>query len=288
MKLKYKIMININANNLNKIPLNDLSGEIIEYALKKGFNYNNAVDNRYEQYIEYIIYNLERNGFYLKRLIDNDNQYLKDSRVKNIILNKVDLIQKDKFLKLIDMTGDIDYVKVFINRSDLSNFDIKELYKIIVDKFDYQDLPDSIIKNNIIIGKMYLDKNIDNINLFLKNNEGNYDVDEIVGLISDNANSDDRFRLLVELLKSNKVSVETCNKVLSNACNNLEQLMFLYNNFDFARTEEINTIFINALKNNSIIITEINDDNFKLVYSPRTTYDSLKLYEDKIYNQLLQ
>lgn len=123
MKLKYKIMININANNLNKIPLNDLSGEIIEYALKKGFNYNNAVDNRYEQYIEYIIYNLERNGFYLKRLIDNDNQYLKDSRVKNIILNKVDLIQKDKFLKLIDMTGDIDYVKVFINRSDLSNFD---------------------------------------------------------------------------------------------------------------------------------------------------------------------
>ena len=29
-------------------------------------------------------------------------------------------------------------------------------------------------------------------------------------------------------------------------------------------------------------------DNFKLVYSPRTTYDSLKLYEDKIYNQLLQ
>ena len=220
-------MLNINANNLNKIPLNDLSWEIIEYALKKGFNYNNAVDNRYEQYIEYIIYNLERNGFYLKRLIDNDNQYLKDSRVKNIILNKVDLIQKDKFLKLIDMTGDIDYVKVFINRSDLSNFDIKELYKIIVDKFDYQDLPDSIIKNNIIIGKMYLDKNIDNINLFLKNNEGNYDVDEIVGLISDNANSDDRFRLLVELLKSNKVSVETCNKVLSNACNNLEQLMFL-------------------------------------------------------------
>ena len=272
MKLKYKIMININANNLNKIPLNDLSGEIIEYALKKGFNYNNAVDNRYEQYIEYIIYNLERNGFYLKRLIDNDNQYLKDSRVKNIILNKVDLIQKDKFLKLIDMTGDIDYVKVFINRSDLSNFDIKELYKIIVDKFDYQDLPDSIIKNNIIIGKMYLDKNIDNINLFLKNNEGNYDVDEIVGLISDNANSDDRFRLLVELLKSNKVSVETCNKVLSNACNNLEQLMFLYNNFDFARTEEINTIFINALKNNSIIITEINDDNFKLVYTLLSDY----------------
>ena len=221
-------MLNINANNLNKIPLNDLSWEIIEYALKKGFNYNNAVDNRYEQYIEYIIYNLERNGFYLKRLIDNDNQYLKDSRVKNIILNKVDLIQKDIFLKLIDMTGDIDYVKVFINRSDLSNSDIKELYKIIVDKFDYQDLPDSIIKNNIIICKMYLDKNIDNINLFLKNNEGNYDVDEIVGLISDNANSDDRFRLLVELLKSNKVSVETCNKVLSNACNNLEQLMFLY------------------------------------------------------------
>ena len=27
-------------------------------------------------------------------------------------------------------------------------------------------------------------------------------------------------------------------------------------------------------------------DNFKLVYSPRTTYDSLKLYEDKIYNKL--
>ena len=91
-------------------------------------------------------------------------------------------------------------------------------------------------------------------------------------LISDNANSDDRFRLLVELLKSNKVSVETCSKVLSNACNNLEQLMFLYNNFDFARTEEINTIFINALKNNSIIITEINDDNFKLVYTLLSDY----------------
>ena len=135
MKLKYKIMININANNLNKIPLNDLSREIIEYALKKGFNYNNAVDNRYEQYIEYIIYNLEINFFYLKRLINNDNQYLKDNRVKSIILNKVDSIQKDTFLKLIDLTGDIDYVNAFNSRSDISNYDKKELYRIIVDKF---------------------------------------------------------------------------------------------------------------------------------------------------------
>lgn len=272
MKIKYKIMLNINVNNLNKIPLNDLSWEIIEYALKRGFNYNNAIDDRYEQYIEYVIYNLEINPFYLKRLINNDNQYLRDNRVKSIILNKVDSIQKDIFLKLIDLTGDIDYVKAFNSRNDISNSDIKELDRIIVDKFDYQDLPDSIIKNNKIIGKMYLDKNIDNINLFLKNNEGNYDVDEIVGLISDNSNSDDRFRLLVELLKSNKVSIETCNKVLSNACNNLEQLLLLYNNFDFARTEEINTIFINALKNNSIKITEINDNNFKLVYTLLSDY----------------
>ena len=80
MKLRYKFMIRRDINNLNKIPLNELSWEIINYALKRGFTRFNAIDDRYDKYKDYVIWNLNSGTSlsYISKLINQNNELLRD------------------------------------------------------------------------------------------------------------------------------------------------------------------------------------------------------------------
>ena len=92
MKWNYKIMINLNPKKLNNIPIDKLSSEIIMYALNKGFNYTMEVDNRYMEYPEYILYNLNNYPDYKYALLDKTYHIDGDENIKKYY---VDEMQKD-------------------------------------------------------------------------------------------------------------------------------------------------------------------------------------------------
>ena len=271
MNLIHKFMIKINVNNLNKIPLNELSWEIIEYALNNGFNYNNAIDDRYEKYVDYVIFNLNSFGkinySYINKLLDGNNELLKDTKVKKCIMEKIDSIDIHTFSKLFEVTRDADYVFAYKNIDKMEEHDREKIYEVLVEKIDYQGLPKRFIINNTKLGKLYLKSDINNIEAFLNYNNGNYNIDEIAMLIVDNCKQDNIFELLIKYLKTNKVSNDIWKKIIDNFRSDYNRLMILYNNFEELRTPDINNIFVMALKNNDFEITEVNENNFVLIYS---------------------
>lgn len=277
MKLKYKIMLNMNVNNLNKIPIQDLSWECIDYALKKGFFYQNAIDDRYEKYIDYVVYNLKNHRNYLYKLIDKHSDTLKNSQVQEIILNIINndaAIVVDEIIELIKITGGISFITKITRINEVSDYDKQKLYDVILDYFDYENLPESIIKNNVVIGKMYLNKNINNIKTFLKYNDGNYDIDEIANLINDNCKSDAMFEILFNYLKTQTVSEAVWKKIIKNNCNNIERISLLFNNFDEPKL--YSSIIVPTIIDNHLI-NSIDEKNVKIIYDNRC-YEQIKDY----------
>ena len=262
MKLKYKIMLNANVNNLNKIPIEELSWEYIDYALKRGFSYLNAIDDRYDKYINYIIYNLENCPDYLDKLINEHSIVLKNSQIQENILHKIcsnNPFDIDKLIKIIKISNDIYYISNFNYIKDISDLDKQKLYEAITDCFNYEDLPENLVKENIKIGKLYLSKNINNMEFFLSNNSNYSNIDEIATLINDNCVTDETFNILFNYLKKYNPSIEVWKKIIYNNRNTIDRISLLYKNFN------LRSLIVPEICNNNIVIDGINENNVDII-----------------------
>ena len=287
MKLRYKFMIRRDINNLNKIPLNELSWEIINYALKRGFTRFNAIDDRYDKYKDYVIWNLNSGTSlsYISKLINQNNELLRDRDIKNKIIDVINLSTDnqrniDIILELIKLTNDMDYIINYKNKDKMPDIKKQEFYELLVEKYEYDKLPEEFTKNNTILGKMYLDKDINNIELFLKNNNGYYNVDEILNIIIENSNNDKIFSSLINVLKNNKVTNEIWKKIISEVCDNFNKFYILYNNFEELNNSEIMNIVSSLINNKITINSDDLEDKNKLNLICRIILMSKKIFEN--------
>lgn len=159
---------------------------------------------------------------------------------------------------MINITNDVTYINECRRINEVSDYEKEKLYNVIVECFDYQKLSESLTRNNLILGKLYLNKNIKNISLFLKYNENNYNVDEIGNFINENCKSDEMFNVLFDYLKNHTLSGNVWKKIVKNNCDNIERLTLLFNNF--GETENYASIIVPAIIDKRLI-NDINKEN---------------------------
>ena len=325
MKLFHKLMINLNASNLNNIPLNELSSECVEYALKKGFSYKDAIDDRYEQYEEYIIFNINYYNEYIEMIINNNPECLDNPKIVNAIINKIRRLKKYELLSeiidkrssfidnqevkesIMDMINNYDGIKLllmiikktkdlyFLNNykkfDSLNDSEKMELYELLSKTFDYSSLPQSLIANNKELGMMFLNEDVKNVSVFLQNNKDNYDVDEIANLISNNLD-DNTFLVLLDYLKKHDVSNEIYEKIVKNKGIDFEKICILYNDFNNIRTGNCLSIIKKRFETKEFEINSINDSNINLIcdfINDINLYICISVYfnDNELLNQLI-
>ena len=243
MKNSIKFLIKINPNYINKIEDEELTEEMVLYALKCGFKYQNDINNRYSKYYSYVLENLDKDKNYLVYLI-NDKNFNYSSYNKNQIDSIINYIINNNPNLIIDC----------INKDN--NF-VRYLNKEILDKVNKNRLYDALIDNNvdyISINKDILSNNNELALIYLKNDFSN---------IKD----------VINYVDINSISNEVLEIFNSNINNNVEYLNYISSliNDSYEKKDDI----VDILKYNSI---EINENTPEFVFSNKYSTFNLLIH----------
>ena len=288
MNIANKMLIKINPSNLNRINMEKLTEEDIEYALKCGFNYKMEVDDRYNKFPNYIEYNLYMFPEYISYYLDKyyflpENHYLR-SMFMNELNNNFELFYKA-------LKYDIGIINLYKGYNNLSKEEKEILVKYLIyeKNFLYDDFPDNIKKDNYELGLIFLRKDFkENIKNFVDNNPSIENTDSLIELFM---NIEDRQKYLEVIfsliINSENTSIETIKQFLEVAmeANNRN----ICNEIVYKYPELINsTNNIDNVIDSSILIKLFNENRYLIDENTPNNILKLLLIFDDIIIMLLE
>lgn len=259
MKWNYKIMINLNPKKLNNIPIDKLSSEIIMYALNKGFNYTMEVDNRYMEYPEYILYNLNNYPDYKYALLDKTYHIDGDENIKKYY---VDEMQKDIKLFLEILKSKPYFIKNFKSFENLNSDEKNQVVEILKEKnFSYTEFPKELKVDNFELGMFFINKDFTLLNEFLVYNKTVSDINAFITLYNQNYfEGEPNFNFIVNLLKNNRCeNIDLIKELLIKVVNDIDRvskILYLY-------PELINSLELDSRIINTVYVLFM-EDKYKL------------------------
>lgn len=171
MKKTTKFLLKINPNFLNKIKDNDLTEDIVIFALENGFDFNNDKYDRYSKFDKYIEYNFNKNKTFMNSYINS-----KYFDIKNITNEMIIYLKKSPNLLLSCIKKDLNFIQLLDNKCNFNEQETEELYNILkYNNINYSELNENFLENNINIGLKYIRKDFSNI-VNLKKYNPNYRV----------------------------------------------------------------------------------------------------------------
>ena len=261
MKKSIQFLLKLNPKYLNRIKEEDLSEEIVLFALEKGFDYKDDKLDRYSKYENYINYNLNKNLSFVSFYI----------RSRHFNIGKIDekviqFIKKDNALFIDCIKRDINFIKYLDEHINFNDSELDEIFKILdSNNINYSELKETFVNGNNIIGLKYLNQDFSNITYFIKYNSNYLDLqNEILQMF--NNNIEENITYLNEL-HDFQIGKQLQEKII----NILKENYFLLDErtpkFIYENNDVIINLIINDLNNSKFIDREVKlyDDKKNLI-----------------------